>query len=72
MDPKQLLRDYLRGREIAPAVFARQLDYDKGNFHRLLNSDDAWPSLELAFLIDQETGGAVPMAAWAEAKARAA
>lgn len=72
MDPKQLLRDYLSSREIAPAVFARQLGYDKGNFHRLLNSDDAWPSLELAFQIDRQTGGAVPVAAWAEAKAKAA
>lgn len=72
MDPKQLLRDYLSKCEITPAAFARQLDYDKGNFHRLLNSDDAWPSLELAFLIDRETGGNVPVAAWAEAKAKAA
>lgn len=69
MDPKQLLRDFLAAEEITPAEFARRVDYDKGNFHRLLNSDDIWPTLDLAFRIDQQTQGAVPMASWAEAKA---
>ena len=69
MNPKALLRSFLDAHEIKPAEFARRLDYDKGNFHRLLNSDEAWPSLELAYRIDRETGGAVPVAAWAEAKA---
>ena len=69
MDPKQLLADYLAREEIKPAEFARRLNYDKGNFHRLLNSDDFWPSLDLAFRIDRETSGAVPMSAWARAKA---
>jgi hypothetical protein len=69
MDPKQLLRDFLATKEIKPAEFARLIEYDKGNFHRLLNSDDIWPTLDLAFRIDRETQGAVPMASWAEAKA---
>lgn len=64
-----MLRDYLADREIKPAAFARQVEYDKGNFHRLLNADDTWPSLDLAFRIERETGGEVPMAAWVEAKA---
>ncbi len=69
MDPKQLLRDFLEAQKITPAEFARRLDYDKGNFHRLLNSEGIWPSLDLAFSIDRETQGAVPMASWAQAKA---
>jgi hypothetical protein len=69
MNPKAQLRSYLDAHDIKPAEFARRIDYDKGNFHRLLNSDDAWPSLELAYRIDQATSGTVPVAAWAEAKA---
>lgn len=69
MDPKQLLRDYLETAETTPAEFARQIEYDKGNFHRLLKGNDIWPSLDLAFRIDQATKGLVPMSAWAKAKA---
>ena len=69
MDPKKLLRDYLSNNGIKAAEFARRLDYDKGNFHRLLNDTDTWPTLDLAFRIEQETQGEVPMSAWAEAKA---
>lgn len=69
MDPKQLLRDFLTAEEITAAEFARRIDYDKGNFHRLLNDKDIWPTLDLAFRIDRETSGKVPMSAWAEAKA---
>lgn len=69
MDPKQLLKDFLAKEEIKAAEFARRIDYDKGNFHRLLNSDDFWPTLDLAFRIDRATQGAVPMSSWARAKA---
>lgn len=69
MDPRKLLRDFLTATETTPAEFARRIEYDKGNFHRLLNSNDIWPTLDLAFRIDRETQGAVPIAAWAEAKA---
>ncbi len=69
MDPKKLLRDHLAKQEVTAAEFARRIDYDKGNFHRLLKDGDTWPTLDLAFRIDRETQGAVPMSAWAEAKA---
>ena len=69
MSPRQLLRDYLTAQEITPAEFARRIEYDKGNFHRLLNSDEIWPTLDLAFRIERETQGAVPISSWAEAKA---
>jgi hypothetical protein len=69
MDPKKLLRDFLASQEIRAAEFARRIDYDKGNFHRLLNDTETWPTLDLAFRIDRETQGAVPMSSWAEAKA---
>lgn len=69
MSPKQLLRDYLDQHEIKPAEFARRIDYDKGNFHRLLNSDSVWPTLDLAHRIEKETSGAIPIGSWAEARA---
>ena len=48
------------------AEFARRIEYDKGNLHRLLSGSHR-PSLDLAFKIESETGGAVPASAWAEA-----
>jgi hypothetical protein len=72
MDPKASLRAYLDKAEIKPAVFARAIGYDRGNFHRLLHTEDSfWPSLEVALRIEQETSGAVPMSLWAQAKAAA-
>jgi len=67
MDARDTLRDYLKSREIKPGRFARSINYDRGNFHRLLNNPDAKPSLDLAAAIERETGGAVPASAWAQA-----
>ena len=69
MHPRDTLKAWLADREIKAAEFARRIDYDRGNFHRLLNEADAWPSLDLARKIERETGGAIPMALWADAKA---
>lgn len=69
MNPKSALRKWLSDRKLAHAEFARRIGYDKSNFHRLLNSSAAWPSLELAHAIERETDGAIPMADWAVAKA---
>jgi hypothetical protein len=66
MDARNALQAFLDDREIKPAVFARQLNYDKGNFHRLLKPDGHKPSLELAVAIERATEGVVPATAWAE------
>lgn len=70
MNPKHALKRWLDANEIKPGTFARRLGYDRGNFHRLLKPDSAvWPSLELALKIEQQTQSAIPMSAWAAAKA---
>lgn len=68
MSPRDTLKDWLGKAEISAAEFARRVEYDRSNFHRLLKGD-LWPSLDLAHRIEQETGGDVKMSAWAEAKA---
>jgi plasmid maintenance system antidote protein VapI len=68
MAPNDTLKGWLSDRNIKPAEFARRVEYDRSNFHRLLNGN-LWPSLELALRIERETEGALPMSAWAEAKA---
>ena len=71
MHPADRLSAWLEQNSVKPAEFARRLgDYDRSNFHRLLNKG-LWPSLELALKIERETDGAISMAEWAEAKAAA-
>ena len=69
MNPKDALKRWLDNNEIKPGTFARRLGYDRANFHRLLNDSATWPSLDLALKIEQQTQSAVPMSAWAAAKA---
>lgn len=72
MDPKAALKAHLKANAIKPSAFARDIDYDKSNFHRLLNNKRAWPSLDLALRIDRATKGKIPMSAWAEARSTVA
>jgi plasmid maintenance system antidote protein VapI len=65
MDARQALKDFLAKADLKPAQFARTIEYDRSNFHRLLNDNAAMPSLPLAVKIEQQTGGAVPASAWA-------
>lgn len=71
MAPHDRLKAWLAAAQEKPAAFASRIEYDKGNFHRLLKADFS-PSLELARKIEVATDGAIPMAAWADAKAERA
>jgi hypothetical protein len=67
MSPRDTLKTWLSTNKIAAAEFARRVEYDRSNFHRLLHGE-LWPTLDLAHRIERETAGTVPMASWAEAK----
>lgn len=67
MTARERLRAYLELRQLKPAQFARDIEYDKSNFHRLLTNPDAMPSLDLATKIERKTDGLVPATSWAEA-----
>lgn len=66
MPPHEALRAWLDAENIKPGAFARSIEYDRGNFHRLLKGDFK-PSLELAHKIEQETRGEIRMSLWAAA-----
>lgn len=68
MDPRAALETWLTDRQITQADFARRIEYDRGNFNKIL-AGALWPSLELALRIEKATNGSIPMSAWAEAKA---
>lgn len=68
MNPNKLLETWLADRNITQAEFARRIEYDRGNFNKIL-AGTLWPSLELALRIEKATNGSIPMSAWAEAKA---
>jgi transcriptional regulator with XRE-family HTH domain len=59
------LQAWLKAAKISQAEMARRCEYDRSNFHRVLNGN-LMPSLSLAARIERETGGAIPAAAWAE------
>jgi hypothetical protein len=67
MDARLKLQSFLKERGIKPGSFARSIDYDRANFHRLLNKDGTRPSLELAVKIERGTGGEILASSWAEA-----
>lgn len=69
MDPKDKLKQWLADNNLKQAEFADRVEYDKGNFSRMLGSENVWPTLDLAFRIERETGGAIQMSEWAQAKA---
>lgn len=66
MAPNERLQAWLNASSVKPAEFARRIDYDRGNFHKLLKGKFK-PSLDLAHKIERETNAAIPMSAWAEA-----
>jgi hypothetical protein len=66
MAPNETLKQWLEANDLAAAEFARRVQYDRSNFHRILKGD-LRPSLNLALSIERETGGHVPMSAWAQA-----
>lgn len=68
MSPHKTLKRWIEREKIAPAEFARRIDYDRSNLHNMLKGR-VWPSMATALRIERETGGAVPLSAWAEAKA---
>jgi transcriptional regulator with XRE-family HTH domain len=66
MSTHHRLKSWLNAAGLTQAEFARKIEYDKGNLHRLLNGG-LRPSLDLAFKIERVTDGVIPAAAWAEA-----
>lgn len=63
MAPNDLLKQWIADAEISNAEAARRAEYDRGNFHRILEGA-AKPTLELAHRIEAMTAGAVPLSAW--------
>jgi transcriptional regulator with XRE-family HTH domain len=57
------LKTYLVDRRLRQADFAERLGITQATVSRLA-AKTALPSLELAFAIERETGGAVPAASW--------
>jgi transcriptional regulator with XRE-family HTH domain len=68
MSPRDDLKLWLTAHDITQADFARRIGYDRSNLNAIL-AGNLWPTLELAFKIERETNGDVPMSSWAEAKA---
>lgn len=64
MEPNERLKSWIAAAKISNAEMARRVQYDKANFHRILNGD-LRPTIDLALRIERETGGTIPMAAWA-------
>ena len=67
MSARDQLKAFLDERDVRPGTFARQIGYDRANFHKLLKPSGHKPSLDLAAEIERATGGAVPAALWADA-----
>lgn len=63
MAPNEQLKQWIAAQEISNAEAARRADYDRSNFHRILEGN-ACPTLELAHRIEVMTEGAVPLSAW--------
>jgi hypothetical protein len=57
------LTDHLRGTGETQTSFAKRIDVHQGTISKLCAGKA--PSLGLALKIERETGGAVPVAAWA-------
>lgn len=63
MAPNEQLKQWIAAQAITGAEAARRVDYDRSNFHRILEGH-AKPTIELAHRIETATGGTVPMSAW--------
>lgn len=64
MKPHAQLKKWLTKTQVTPAEMARRCDYDRSNFHKLINGR-LKPSLNLAVAIERETEGEIPVQAWA-------
>lgn len=63
MAPNDALKQWIADQAITNAEAARRVDYDRSNFHRILEGH-AKPTIELAHRIETATDGKVPMSAW--------
>lgn len=63
MQAHERLKSWIAAAKIPNAEMARRVQYDKANFHRVLNGD-LRPTIDLAARIERETGGTIPMSAW--------
>jgi plasmid maintenance system antidote protein VapI len=63
MAPNDKLKAWIAQEGIPNAEAARRVDYDRSNFHRILEGT-AKPTMELAHRIESVSNGAVPMSAW--------
>lgn len=61
------LKQYLDAAKITQSAFAEQIGVSQGTVSKLC-SNLASPSWRVAALINKETGGAVPLSAWAAGK----
>lgn len=71
MEPHKRLRSWLDAAKISQAELARRCGYDRGNFNRVLHGT-LRPSIDLAVVIERETGGAIPVEAWVKPEGIAA
>ena len=60
------LTKWLDDAPITRAEFARRCEYDPSNLNKLLKGTIK-PSLEMAFKIERETGGAISASGWVQA-----
>ena len=63
MSTHQRLTDWLEKTGTSRAEFSRRCEYDPSNLSKLLGGTIR-PTLEMAFKIERETGGAIPASAW--------
>ena len=61
------LTSYLKSRSISQAVFAEKIGVTQSAISKLC-SGAIFPELETALTIARETGGAVPVEAWAKSQ----
>jgi len=57
------LQDWLDANSVRQSALADRCGYDRGNFNRILRGT-ATPTLQLAVLIERETGGIIKAVEW--------
>ncbi len=68
---KTPLANYMKSEGISDAEFALRIGRDRSLVNKLRRGI-VRPTLDLAAVIETQTGGEIPMQAWAPAEARAA
>lgn len=71
METHHRLQSWLNAAKMSQAELARRCGYDRHNLNKVLQGT-LRPSLDLAVMIDRETGGVIPVAAWAKVEGIAA